>query len=72
MHGDVGCHNFLVDKEGHIKLCDFAGSKRKGEIARVCYEVRGEHPDYRVGQPTLATEIFSLVSFYSLNSDDLT
>jgi serine/threonine protein kinase len=63
MHGDVGCHNFLVDKEGYIKLCDFAGSKRKGEIARVCYEVRGQHPDYRVGQPTSTTEVFSLVSF---------
>jgi len=63
MHGDVGCHNFLVDKRGALKLCDFAGSKREGETARICYETRGQHPDYRVGQPTIKTEIFALVSF---------
>jgi serine/threonine protein kinase len=63
MHGDIGCHNFLVDKKGHIKLCDFAGSIRKGETARICYEVRGRHPEYRIGEPTPKTEIFALVSF---------
>lgn len=63
MHGDIGCHNFLVDKKGHVKLCDFAGSKREGETARICYEVRGQHPEYQVGQPTTRTEIFALVSF---------
>lgn len=62
MHGDVGCHNFLVDKKGHIKLCDFAGSKRKGETARICYELRGQHPEYQIGEPTSKTEIFALVS----------
>jgi len=62
MHGDVGCHNFLVDKRGHIKLCDFAGSKRKGETARICYEVRGQHPEYQIGEPTQSTEIFALGS----------
>jgi serine/threonine protein kinase len=63
MHGDIGCHNLLVDKKGHLKLCDFAGSKRARETARICYEIRGQHPDYRVGQPTAKTEIFALVSF---------
>jgi serine/threonine protein kinase len=63
MHGDVGCHNYLVDKKGRIKLCDFAGSSRKGETARICYEMRGQHPEYRIGQPTPETEIFALVSF---------
>jgi serine/threonine protein kinase len=63
MHGDVGCHNLLVDKKGHIKLCDFAGSKREGETARICYEIRGQHPEYQIGQPTTRTEIFALVSF---------
>jgi serine/threonine protein kinase len=62
MHGDVGCHNFLVDKNGHIKLCDFAGSRRKGEAARICYEIRGQHPEYQIGEPTSKTEIFALVS----------
>jgi len=62
MHGDVGCHNFLVDYRGRVKLCDFAGSSRDGETARICYEVRGQHPDYQIGEPTVATEIFGLVS----------
>jgi serine/threonine protein kinase len=67
MHGDVGCHNFLVDEWGHVKLCDFAGSARAGETARVCYEARGRHPDYRSGEPTPRTEIFSLVSWQLAN-----
>lgn len=62
MHGDVGCHNYLVNKHGHIKLCDFAGSMRKWETTRVCYEVRGQHPEYRIGEATPKTEIFALVS----------
>jgi serine/threonine protein kinase len=62
MHGDVGCHNFLVSEELNLKLCDFAGSKREGEPARICYEVRGQHPDYQSGQPTHMTELFALVS----------
>ena len=61
MHGDVGCHNFLVDKKGRIKLCDFAGSAREGETARICYEIRGQHPKYQIGRPTTKTEIFALV-----------
>jgi serine/threonine protein kinase len=61
MHGDVGCHNFLVDKKGHIKLCDFAGSAREGETARICYEIRGQHPKYQMGRPTKKMEIFALV-----------
>ncbi|KAH9206578.1 kinase-like domain-containing protein [Leptodontidium sp. 2 PMI_412] len=62
MHGDVGCHNYLVDRNSHIKLCDFAGSMRKGETARICYEIRGRHPDYRNGEATPKTEIFALGS----------
>ncbi|PVH73776.1 kinase-like protein [Cadophora sp. DSE1049] len=65
MHGDVGCHNYLVDHEGHIKLCDFAGSMRRGvrgETARICYEIRGQHPQYRSGEATPKTEIFALGS----------
>lgn len=61
-HGDVGCHNFLMDNSGGIKLCDFAGSRRDGEEARVCYEVRSQHPLYESGDCTLSTEIFALGS----------
>jgi serine/threonine protein kinase len=71
MHGDIGCHNFLVDKKGHIKLCDFAGSKRKGETARICYELRGQHPEYRSGEPTSKTEIFALVSLVRIVAHQL-
>ncbi|KAE9364756.1 kinase-like protein [Stipitochalara longipes BDJ] len=62
MHGDIGCHNFLVDRRSHIKLCDFAGSTREGETARICYEIRGQHPEYQIGQPITKTEIFALGS----------
>jgi serine/threonine protein kinase len=70
MHGDVGCHNFLVDYQGHVKLCDFAGSRRDGETARICYEVRGQHPDYQIGEPTVETEIFGLVSLLEHNKSN--
>lgn len=62
IHGDIGCHNFLVGRSNLVKLCDFAGSKIVGERARICYEVRGQHPDYQSGEPTIATEIFALGS----------
>jgi serine/threonine protein kinase len=62
MQGDIGCHNILIDNSGHVKLCDFAGSKMEDEKAWICYEVRSQHPDYRGEQPTLLTEIFALGS----------
>ncbi|TVY44114.1 Serine/threonine-protein kinase [Lachnellula subtilissima] len=64
IHGDLGCQNFLVDSDGHIKLCDFAGSKLRDLDAWISYEVRSQHPTYSGQQPTIKTEIFALGSVF--------
>lgn len=38
IHADVGCHNLIVDRSGHIKFIDFAGSGLDGSEPLVCYE----------------------------------
>jgi serine/threonine protein kinase len=62
LHGDIGCHNILINAVGHVKLCDFAGSKIGEEDGWVCYEVRSQHPLHRGEQPTIETELFALGS----------
>ena len=62
LHSDLGCQNILLGKDGHIKLCDFAGSKIGDEDAWISYEGSSQHPDYVGKQPNLATEIFALGS----------
>jgi len=62
MHGDIGCHNYLVDNNHHIKLCDFESSMRRGEKRRIFYEFRGLHPESLVGGATVKSEIFALGS----------
>ncbi|RDW57839.1 Serine kinase HT1 [Aspergillus mulundensis] len=38
IHADVGCHNLLLDRSGHIRFIDFAGSGIDDEPPLVCYE----------------------------------
>ncbi|KAL2868914.1 protein kinase family protein [Aspergillus lucknowensis] len=38
IHADIGCHNLLIDRSGHIKFIDFAGSSLDGNEPLVCYE----------------------------------
>jgi len=62
LHGDLSCHNILVDYDGHAKLCDFAGSKAGKKNARGRYQVRNQHPEFQGLQPTVETEVFALGS----------
>ncbi|KAH8594299.1 kinase-like domain-containing protein [Bisporella sp. PMI_857] len=66
-HGDLGCQNILIDRNGQVKICDFAGSSfvdhtGKLQVSWVAYEKRSQHPAQVGKQPTLETEIFALGS----------
>ncbi|KAG2419880.1 hypothetical protein HFD88_004677 [Aspergillus terreus] len=59
IHADVGCHNLLIDRSGHVKFIDFAGSGLDGNEALVCYE----WCSYRPGStPDIKTDIFAFGS----------
>ena len=62
VHGDIGCQNTLIDRDGHAKICDFAGSKTRDEDSWICYQVRSQHPKYIGKQPNYKTELFALGS----------
>jgi len=64
IHGDLGCQNFMVDSDDHIKLCDFAGSRLGDLDAWISYEVRSQHPSCSGQQPTVKTDIFALGSVF--------
>ena len=38
IHGDVGCHNIILTREGYLKIVDFEGCSIDGEPADSCYE----------------------------------
>lgn len=59
IHADVGCHNIIVDKAGHVKYIDFAGSSIDGEAALVCYEWCSYQPGNEIG---VGTDIFAFGS----------
>jgi serine/threonine protein kinase len=64
-HADVGCQNILLDDEGNVKICDFAGSKIFFPIEKdawISYEPRSQHPEFSGQQPTVLTEIFAFGS----------
>lgn len=44
VHGDIGCHNFLIQENGAIALADFGGSAIDGSMAQVGYAIRYERP----------------------------
>lgn len=64
LHGDVGCHNILIDEDQQPKLCDFAGSKIEDKDAWISYHIRNQHPNYAQKQPSVTTEIFALGSVF--------
>ncbi|KAE8352427.1 kinase-like protein [Aspergillus coremiiformis] len=59
VHADIGCHNLIVDRLGHIKFIDFGGSGIDGEAALVCYEWCSYKPG---SEPDIKTDIFALGS----------
>lgn len=59
VHADVGCHNMILDKFGHVKFIDFAGSGIDGEAPLVCYEWCSFQPTSEIN---FSTDIFALGS----------
>lgn len=59
IHADVGCHNLLVDRSGHIKFIDFAGSGLDGNEPLICYEWCSYRPGFSVD---IKTDIFAFGS----------
>ncbi|WEW54935.1 hypothetical protein PRK78_000362 [Emydomyces testavorans] len=63
LHGDVGCHNFLIQDDGSLALADFGGSVIDGSIAQVGYATRYQRPSSlseRLANPTVKDELFAL------------
>ena len=58
IHADVGCHNLILDRSGHLKFIDFAGSGIDGKPALVCYEWCSYQPG---SSPDVKTDISLLV-----------
>ncbi|KAI3058789.1 hypothetical protein CBS147353_10651 [Aspergillus niger] len=59
IHADIGCHNLLLDRSGHIRFIDFAGSGIDDEPPMVCYEWCASRGD---SATTEKTDIFAFGS----------
>lgn len=59
IHADVGCHNLILDRLGHIRFIDFAGSGIEGEPSLVNYEWCASRGD---PETTEKTDIFAFGS----------
>ncbi|EEA22456.1 hypothetical protein TMatcc_001308 [Talaromyces marneffei ATCC 18224] len=59
IHADVGCHNLILDRLGHIRFIDFAGSGMDGKPPLVCYEWCASRGD---STTTEKTDIFAFGS----------
>lgn len=62
IHGDLGCHNFLLDADSNLKMCDFGGASIDACPLRVCYGVRFQRHCDDHGAPSIQNEIFALGS----------
>jgi|SRR5690242_4021830 len=60
IQGDVGPHNFLLDINLSLKICDFGGSSLDGSEAMVVPGVRYRMP--RLGGTTVKEDLFALGS----------
>jgi serine/threonine protein kinase len=61
IHGDVGCHNFLVQDNGTLALCDFGGSSIDGSEILEFPKPRYARPRPRLGEkPDVKDDIFAL------------
>lgn len=60
LQGDVGPHNFLLDVNLDLKICDFGGSSLDGSKATVVHGVRYRLPSPQ--QPTIKEDLFALGS----------
>ena len=57
VHGDVGCNNMILTREGCLKLIDFEGCSIDGEPADSCYEWFSYRPP--VPNVSRRTDIFA-------------
>lgn len=65
IQGDVGPHNFLLDVDLSLKICDFAGSSLDGSRATVAPGVRYRLPSLagrRIQSATIKEDLFALGS----------
>ncbi|PGH09019.1 serine/threonine protein kinase [Helicocarpus griseus UAMH5409] len=63
IHGDLGCHNILIQQNGSIALADFGGSAIDGSAAKVGYATRYQRPQSlseTLGPATVKQELFAL------------
>ncbi|KAF2245252.1 kinase-like protein [Trematosphaeria pertusa] len=60
IQGDVGPHNFLLDIDLSLKICDFGGSSLDGSQATVAPGVRYRLPS--LGRTTVKEDLFALGS----------
>jgi serine/threonine protein kinase len=60
IQGDVGPHNFLVDVDLRLKICDFGGSSLDGSQATVAPGIRYRLPSF--GDTTVKEDLFALGS----------
>ncbi len=57
----MGCHNFLVQDDGTLALCDFGGSSIDGSEMLEFPKVRYTRPQLRLGgEPDVKDDIFAL------------
>jgi len=79
VHGDISCHNILLDEHLNAKLIDFAGSSIDGSPLLALYSVRAQPPYPSTPQKD---EIFAFgsacyhilmrhVAFHELSDDDV-
>ncbi|KAG4428243.1 hypothetical protein IFR05_016274 [Cadophora sp. M221] len=61
IHGDVGCHDFLVQDNGTLALCDFGGSSIDSSEILEFPKPRYARPRPRLGEkPDVKDDIFAL------------
>ena len=57
VHGDVGCNNVILTKEGFLKIVDFEGCSIGGDPADSCYEYFSYRPS--IPRVDRRTDIFA-------------
>lgn len=83
LHSDICPHNFLLDEDLNLKICDFGGSVLGALDGKIVEHVRFRKPRGGDIRPTVKTDLFALAStfyfiltggepFYWLDDRDVT
>ncbi|EXJ86774.1 hypothetical protein A1O3_03728 [Capronia epimyces CBS 606.96] len=62
IQADLTCINLLLDRDGNLKFCDFAGSSIDGSTALVMPDTDFERPDMDYKVPSIQDDLFQLGS----------